>query len=108
MTLGNKIRLKRQEGKLTQLELARMIGERSSVIISNWEKGKREPSAEKLILLCNALKCSPNYFYDVYDKFGIQNSTEENMLSDFRMLDEVGKGTVLNCIQYQKDRCKNG
>ncbi len=54
---GDRLRKLRKERKLTQKELANLIGVKNSVI-SFYEVGDRKPSLEVLIKLSNALHIS--------------------------------------------------
>lgn len=57
LTLKNFIKEKRKEKKLTQTELAELIGSTKNTI-SALETGQFAPSAYVAALLCNALDCT--------------------------------------------------
>ncbi|CDH01165.1 LexA family protein [Xenorhabdus bovienii] len=59
-TIGERIRLRRKELKLTQRELGRFVGV-SHVAISQWEKEDTEPKGDNLLALASALGCSAEY-----------------------------------------------
>lgn len=49
-----------QENKMSQIELAKKIG-MSKSIISNYCSGKREPSLDALVLICQVLNENADY-----------------------------------------------
>ena len=53
-----------QENQISQSELARKIGMSKSVV-NNYCSGKREPSLDTLILICNALQESADYLLGI-------------------------------------------
>ncbi|MDE9484008.1 LexA family protein [Xenorhabdus bovienii] len=59
-TIGERIRLRRKELKLTQRELGKFVGV-SHVAISQWEKEDTEPKGDNLLALASALGCSAEY-----------------------------------------------
>ena len=62
--IGNRIRYFRELRKLSQKELARLIGVSNSRI-SNWELGINRPDADTLVLLCKALNVSSDELLDM-------------------------------------------
>lgn len=58
--LGVRLRAVREKRKLTQEELAEMIG-MSNNFISNIERNYSIPSLETLVKICNALEITPDY-----------------------------------------------
>lgn len=67
MTIGEKIRMSRENKGLSQGELANLIGVNSSTVISNWETGKNKPDVEQISRLCSILECSADFL--VLDQF---------------------------------------
>lgn len=60
-SIGDRIRARRKELKLTQAELGRKVGI-SSPAISQLEKGEsKSPSSDNLLTLSKALSCSPEW-----------------------------------------------
>ena len=53
-----------QENKISQRALAKKIGMSQSVV-NNYCSGKREPSLDALILICNALGESADYLLGI-------------------------------------------
>lgn len=60
--LGKRIKLLRKALKMTQVELAYLMG-LSQVTISRYESGREGPSATFLWNLCVLGKTTPNYFF---------------------------------------------
>jgi SOS-response transcriptional repressor LexA len=88
MLTGDEIRKARKAKKLTQSELAAMIGVSRSAIY-DWEKGKYYPTGERAIKLAKALglpisKFLPDYFQNGGDadqkKSGEVSSTNHNII----------------------------
>lgn len=60
MTIGERIRFRRKQSKLTQKNLAKSLG-LSDVSISQWERDDSEPTGKNLFALSKALQCSPTW-----------------------------------------------
>ena len=60
MTLGEKIKLKREAMRLTQVKLAMLVGVENNTI-SRWERGALIPKSEYLAKLASALGTSTDY-----------------------------------------------
>lgn len=56
---GEKLRQARKEKKLTQRQLADMIGAKHNSV-SNWETGINRPDPDTIGLICGVLQISPN------------------------------------------------
>ena len=56
---GEKLRKARKEKKLTQRQLADMIGAKHNSV-SNWETGINRPDPDTIGLICGVLHISPN------------------------------------------------
>lgn len=85
MTIGDRIRKRREELGLTQEELAKKLGYASRSSVNKVEKS-RELSNKKVQLYADALKCSPGYLMGwddipaqthIYDFNGIDNELFE-------------------------------
>jgi len=57
MLFGDKLKILRERKNLAQTELARLCGLPASSI-SHFEHGRRKPSFDSIIKLCEALTCS--------------------------------------------------
>ena len=58
--LGQRVKDKRKELNLTQLEMAKLVGV-SHVTISQWEHGENTPRGHNLNFLCKILECNPDW-----------------------------------------------
>ncbi len=100
------IRLKhlRQKYKLTQGELAAVIGLKSTAI-SNYESKRNEPSFEKLISLSDYFNVSCDYMLGVTDNtLRIGSEDLDNDTADFfilyRRLNKVNTTEIKNYAKY--------
>ncbi|MFT6987810.1 MAG: SOS-response transcriptional repressor LexA [Psychromonas sp.] len=59
-TLGNRIRERRKEKKLTQAAVAKSVGV-SSASVTQWENDDNAPRGSNLIALAKALNCEPDW-----------------------------------------------
>lgn len=75
MTIGDRIKLKREEIGLSQRELAR-ISNTSSVSVCRWESNSRGITADNIISICNALEVSPNWLLTGDDYYNVDLVTE--------------------------------
>ena len=103
MILKEKIKDLRKNCNKTQQELCEFIG-LPRYIVSNWEQGRSEPSAEDLIKLADFFDCTVDYLLGREDDFGniVAKSTqtpgtedEQTLLSAFRVLDDYEKESLL-------------
>ena len=62
-TIGDRIRARRKECRLTQKALAAKVGV-SHVAISQWEKDETVPRGENLLRVAAALGCTPAWVFD--------------------------------------------
>lgn len=76
-TLGERIKYARESKELLQDDLAKLIGVKSSGVISNWEKDLNKPNAEKIVKLCEVLEVSASYLLDYYGKSAFEAKTSE-------------------------------
>lgn len=60
MSIGERIKIKRKEKKLTQAELGKLVSA-SSQVISNWERGYTQPSSDDIKRLSIALDTQSDY-----------------------------------------------
>ena len=82
MTIGDRIKLKREEKDLSQRELARMANT-SNASISRWETDSRDITADNIISICNALEVTPTwlltYEQDEWKCDTIKHSTNDTL-----------------------------
>ncbi len=62
MSLGSRIRERRESLGMTQLQLGKIIGV-TNVAIANYETQTHLPKADVIPKLSIALKCDPNYLF---------------------------------------------
>ena len=103
MTLGEKIKARREELEISQGRLADAIGVNSAKVISNWEKDINKPDIEKLSKLCQALSCTGEYFLPT-DNYSFSEQ-EVGIIQKFRILDKIGQDVVINALEHQAKRC---
>lgn len=60
--VNENIRLYRKKNKLSQSDLAKLLGKTKNVI-SNWERGDNSPRADTLEEICRILKITPDDIY---------------------------------------------
>ncbi|PAE20542.1 hypothetical protein CHH80_11055 [Bacillus sp. 7504-2] len=67
MSIGYRIKQKRNEKRLTQSQLGALVNV-SSQVISNWERGYTHPNHEDVARLAEALDCSTEYLHGRIDQ----------------------------------------
>lgn len=105
MTLGDKIRNKREEKGLSQGELAALVDVNSPTIISNWENGKNKPDVDKVSKLCNVLSCPPDYFIEYEGEIKGLTEQEKMMIQRYRRLTPFGKQVIDSNLGLQLEHC---
>lgn len=105
MSIGSRLKLRREELGLTQTELAKLVGV-SKGSIGNYESEISSPNENILIKLFSALDCDANYLY--YDDINKSNdsisNTELQHIKKYRALDEHGKKIVDFILNEEYDR----
>ena len=106
MSIGTRIKMRREELGMTQPELACLIGV-SKGSIGNYESGISRPNEDILIKLFSALNCDANYLYfdDINKSEEILDSGEKNIIKKYRVLDEHGKDMVDTVLDKEYSRC---
>lgn len=97
-SLGQRIKAAREEAGLLQSDLATLINVKSSGVISNWEKDKSKPDADKIVSLCQALGVSCSYLLDYYGAESL-NAKETELISLFRELNDEGQLAAISAIK---------
>lgn len=104
-TLGERIRNAREEKGLLQSQLAKLIGVRSSGVISNWEKDINKPDADRIVKLCNVLGVSASYLLDYYGKTSFEvTQKEKEIVEKYRSLDESGQAAIDWQLEHETAR----
>ncbi len=96
MGIGNRIKLKRNEKRLKQTELAKLVNV-SSQVISNWERGYTDPNHGDVARLADALGCSTDYLH------GITESTNKLTEKDERDIAQRMKKMKEDLIEGNSD-----
>lgn len=101
-TMGERIRVSREEKGLLQAQLAELVGAKSAGVISNWENNINKPDAEKIVRLCEALGASVSYILDYHGDTTFSISLEEqSFIKRIRTLDAHGKEVVENLLDAE-------
>lgn len=103
LTFGEKIKEARKQERLTQKQLADLIGAAHNSI-SDWENNKNKPDPDTIELLCGVLKITPNYLLkssedDISPK-------EKQLIKKYRDLDAHGKKMVDFTLNEEWERSK--
>ncbi len=98
MSLGSRIKERREQLNLSRNELAERIGVTSSAI-ANYENEISSPKIELMYKLFNALGCDANYLHqDDMNALVYENTATpeefENIVKKYRVLDTHGKKMV--------------
>ena len=81
---GDRLKEAREANKLTQRELAIMC-DTEEIVIRNYEKGRRTPNKNMMLLLFNALKTPPDFFFQDELSFNPYKS-KDDLFSDISKL----------------------
>lgn len=102
--IGQRIKKKRKELGLTQLEIRELAGI-SSGNLSDLENGKKTPSAQTLIALSKVLQCSIDWILTGYsnddEKIVLTDKREISIVKGFRKLDKKGKEEFIGILNVK-------
>lgn len=84
-TFGEKIKEARKLQKLTQKQLADLIGAAHNSV-SDWENNKNKPDPDTIELLCGILKMTPNYLLASYED--VFSPKEKSIVQKYRFITE--------------------
>ena len=107
MSIGSRIKQRREELGYTQPQLAELVGV-SKGAIGNYESNISSPNEKTLFRLFEILKCDANFLYqdDIdMDALEVFSSFERQQIKKYRVLDEHGKRAVDNLLDNEYDRC---
>ena len=104
MSIGSRIKERREELGITQVQLADMLGV-SKGAIGNYETDSNSPKASIMYKVFEALKCDANYLYQ--DELTIYETPEKEtrLLKSFRRLNDEGQDKT---IEYVDDLLHTG
>lgn len=117
MTIGDRIRIKRINLKMTQEELASKLGYKTKSSINKIELGIQELPQRKIAAFAKALDTTPAYLMgweegeDAIEKFRqlsgdrevILSSVEIDIIDAYRDADDLTKAMVLRTLGLDKD-----
>lgn len=110
MSIGEKIKQRREELGLTTKELAQLIGV-SQAAISNYELGLNNPKTDIMPKILDVLHVDANYMFQDMCKSdsakASPTSKELIMIEKFRTLDTYGMDMVETVLQKEYDRCQS-
>ncbi len=96
----------REKANISQKELAKQLGVVPSRI-SNWETGANCPTIDMLFKVCEILNVSINDIYGVYpDAKFVLKYEEQEIIKQYRSLDQIGKEHINTVLQWETDRVK--
>jgi len=75
-SFGRRVHEARRAARLSQTQLARMLGLRSGVAVGDWERGKALPKFETFMRLCAALNQPPAFFIEGYRDHPVKDAAE--------------------------------
>ena len=108
-SLGERIRYFREAKKLTQEQLAQLIGV-AKTTITGYEKGNREPDVYKIKKLASALNVTGDALLGItgygHDTNTDVTCTEMKHIEKYRSLDDHGKKAVDVTLALEAERTK--
>lgn len=91
MSIGDRIKQKRKENRITQSELGHLVSV-SSQVISNWERGYTHPNHDDVARLAEALDCSTEYLHGrKLEQEKPQKLTEKDEKDIAKRMDQIRK-----------------
>lgn len=101
MTFGNRLRESRTTKKMTQRQLADMVGVKHNSI-SDWENDKSKPDPDTIELLCGVLDITPNYLLNTNSE--ALSAFEKELIKKYRALDMHGKEMIDMVLEKEYER----
>lgn len=95
-TIGERIRLRREELHLSQEELAKKLGYKSRSSINKIELDSRNLTQSKIKAIADALETTPSYIMGWEEESSTSEKIEPNM--DYYLLNKENKATIDNLI----------
>ena len=103
---AQRLRQTMEQMKMTQVDLAKEIGVQRQTV-SLYTLGQSSPDAERLILIANALKTTPNYLLGFTEDPDIQPCAADELglspmsIDEFRRIKEAGLSDMLNYFVHE-------
>ncbi len=106
MSIGSRIKQRREELGITQIELAAMIGVTKGAI-GNYETDSNSPKASIMYRIFNALKCDANFLYqdDIKENDLCISKNECTLMEMFNQMNDEGQAKLLD---YADDLVRSG
>lgn len=105
MSLGKRLKDRREQLRMTQSQLASLLGITKGAV-GNYENGVSSPKEEVLLKIFDVLKVEPNYlFQDSFTQGSFECSLQEQeFVQMFRKLDNFGKKAVQSLLKTEYER----
>ena len=110
MSIGSRIKQRREELGYTQPKLAELVGV-SKGTIGNYESNVSSPNEDILFKLFDILKCDANFLYQDnidWEVFDETSPSEKEHIKKYRKLDTYGKEAVDGVLEVEYKRCTEG
>ena len=107
MSIGSRMKARREELGMTQTQLAEKIGVTKGAI-GNYETDANSPKASMMYKIFEALQCDANYLYqdDMFDAASVMLPNDEReMLRLYNQLNQEGKEKLAD---YADDLVRSG
>lgn len=108
MSVGSRIKEARIRAGITQEQLAAQLNV-SKGAVGNYENDTNYPKTEIIFELCRLLNCDANYLYqdDIKAASAFRIAfPEQQLLKEYRTLDDHGKTVVDSVLKLEYERCK--
>jgi transcriptional regulator with XRE-family HTH domain len=101
MSIGERIRLLRNDSHMTQEELAKIAGLKDRSSIANWEANRVTPDYEQLQKVANYFKVTIDYIINGKKEVGVTVFTQEDvdLVRRFKALPPIGQKMMLNTLE---------
>lgn len=106
MSIGSRIKERREGLGMTQVQLADLLGVTKGAI-GNYETGANSPKASLMYKVFEVLQCDANYIYqDEIEDYNTDNFTvpEIKIVKKYRLLDQHGKEAVNSILDIEHRR----
>lgn len=107
MSIGSRIKQRREELGYTQPQLAKLVGV-SKGSIGNYESNVSSPNENILFKLFDVLQCDANFLYQDDIKIELTNfftEEEKQHIKKYRLLDQHGQKAVDSVLDIEYERC---
>lgn len=102
MTFGQRLKEARSLKRMTQRQLADLVGAKHNSI-SDWENDKNRPDPDTIELLCGVLEITPNYLLNSKEADSI-SLIEKEFLKKYKALDDYSRQTVNIVLNREFER----